>query len=72
MLIGDRGSIRAGAGLPFPQQFAGLRVVSLELAARLAVEDEPAGGRKRAAALPDRIGHLLLPDDLVGTGIDAP
>ena len=40
------------------------------MAVGLAVEQQPARGRERAAALPDRIGHLLLPDDLVGAGID--
>src|SRR4029077_12091953 len=45
-------------------------VIGLEVAVRLAVEQHVARGRKRTAALPDRVGELLLPRDLVGAGID--
>ncbi len=65
-LIGDGRGVRASAGLPLPQHLAVRGVQGLELAVRLTMEQQPAGGCERAAALPDRIGRLLLPDDLVG------
>src|SRR5262249_48607655 len=69
-LISDRGGVRAGANLPLPQELSIARVVGLEVAVGLAVEQHVGGGDQRAAALADRIRHAFLPSNLVGAGLD--
>src|SRR5262249_35325986 len=69
-LIGDRGGVRARAGLPLPQELPIACIVGLDVTVGFAVKQHVRGGDQRAAALADRIGHAFLPSDLVGAGID--
>ena len=54
-----------------PADLAGLRVVRLEIAVRLDVEDEAAGcGRRSAATFAPGVGHAFLPDDFPRSAVD--
>src|SRR5215475_6538035 len=66
--VGDRRSVDAGARVEAPEFLQGLGVERVESAVERAVEDEIAGGRKRAAVV--GILHLKQRLGLAGQRID--
>src|SRR5262249_17248387 len=58
------------AGLELPHQSTGLHVVGLEIAARIAGEQQSGCGGERAASTAARIWQPLLPNDLSGAAVE--
>src|SRR5262249_51406226 len=60
----------AESGLELPKHFTSPGIPRMDRSAWIAVQHEPASGRRRSAALADPVRHVLLPCDLVGVADD--